>query len=141
MNAPRPFTQLWADAIKDAINASDAYRAVAGTWTWPVALVLDATPQFGYPDPSAVLFELDRGTCTAARVLPVDAAAAPFVLRASYGVWKKVVHGSTDPVMAIALRQIHLHGSLTTLMLHAAAATALVACARTVPTHFPDEDD
>jgi len=141
VNAPRPFTQPWADAIRDAINASDAYRAVAGTWTWPVALVLDATPAFGYADPTAVLFELDRGHCTSARMVPVESASAPFVLRAPYGVWKKIVRGLTDPVMAIALRQVHLQGSLTTLMLHAGAAKALVACARTVPTHFPDEID
>ena len=141
MNALRPFTQPWADAIRDAINASVAYRSVAGTWAWPVALVLDAAPAFGYADAAAVLFELDRGTCTAARVVPVEAAAAPFVLRAPYGVWKRVVRGLADPMMAIALRQIHLKGPLTTLMLHAAAAKALVACARTVPTHFPDEDD
>lgn len=140
MNAPHPFTQPWADSLKDAINANDAYRAVATTWIWPVVLVLDATPPFGYPEPAAVLFELDRGNCTAARVVPVDDAVAPFVLRAPYAVWKRVVRGLTDPVMAIALRQISLQGSLSTLMLHAAAAKALVACARTVPTHFPDED-
>jgi putative sterol carrier protein len=140
VSAPHPFTQRWADLLKDAINASDTYRAVAGTWTWPVVLVLDATPAFGYADPAAVRFELDRGTCTSARMIPVDDAAAPFVLRASYAVWKRVVHGVTDPVMAIALRQIKLQGSLSTLMLHMSAAKALIACARTVPTHFPDEE-
>jgi hypothetical protein len=41
--------------------------------------------------------------------------------------------------MAVALRQVTLQGSLSTLMLHAGAAKALVACARGVPTHFPDE--
>ena len=140
MNAPRLFTQPWADSLKDAINGDPAYRAVAGTWTWPVVLTLDATPAFGYADPVAILFELDRGTCTSARLVPASTAAAPFVLRASYAVWKKVVRGITDPVMAIALRQIALQGSLSTLMLHASAAKALVACARIVPTHFPDED-
>jgi putative sterol carrier protein len=140
VNAPRPFTQPWADALKDAINASSAYRAVAGSWTWPVVLVLDATPAFGYADSVAVRFELDRGTCSDARVVPADDATAPFVLRAPYAVWKKVVRGITDPVMAIALRQVALEGSLATLMLHAPAAKALVACARAVPTHFPDED-
>ena len=140
MNAPHPFTQSWADSLKDAINASETYRTIAATWTWPVVLVLDATPAFGYADPAAVRLDLDRGTCIAARVVPVDDVAAPYVLRASYAVWKKVVRGRTDPVMAIALKQISLQGSLSTLMLHASSAKALVACARTVSTHFPDED-
>lgn len=137
---PRPFTQPWADAVRAAINADAAYRAAAVNWTWPVALVLDAAPNLGYADEAAVEFDLDRGHCTAVRVLAPSAITAPFVLRAPYAVWKKVVQGLTDPVMAIALRKIALQGSLSTLLLHVGAAKALVACARTVPTHFPDED-
>ncbi|MCX5762330.1 MAG: Fis family transcriptional regulator [Gemmatimonadetes bacterium] len=139
MTLPRPFTQPWADALREAINADAAYRAVAANWTWPVALVLDAAPDLGYATDAAVEFALHRGDCTSARVVEYADINAPFVLRAPYAVWKKVVRGITDPVMAIALRQITLQGSLSTLMMHAGAAKALVACARTVPTRFPDE--
>lgn len=139
MTLPLPFTQPWADAFRSAINADVAYRDVATQWIWPVALVLDAAPHFGYADDTAVEFGLDRGTCTSVRVLTVSEISAPFVLRASYTVWKRVVRGLTDPVMAVALRQIAFHGSLSTLMMHAGAAKALVACARSVPTQFPDE--
>lgn len=141
MTNPRPFTQAWADALRAAINVDPAYRTAAAKWTWPMALVLEAAPELGYASDAAVEFDLDSGTCTAARVLDPAAATAPFVLRASYAVWKRIVRGVTDPVMAVALRQVTLHGSLTTLMLHAGAAKALVACARKVPTHFPDEAD
>jgi putative sterol carrier protein len=135
----RPFTLPWADALRDAINTSEAYRVAAVNWTWPVALVLAAAPEFGYADDTAVEFDLDRGTCTAVRVVAPTAVTAPFVLRAPYAVWKRIVRGVTDPVMAVVLRQITLQGSLGTLMLHAGAAKALVFCARAVPTHFPDE--
>jgi putative sterol carrier protein len=138
---PTPFTQPWADALREAINADQAYRVAARTWTWPVALVLEAAPALGYPVDTAVEFDLDRGHCTAVRVLDPSAATAPFVLRAPYEAWKRIVRGALDPVMAVALRQVTLHGSLTTLMMHAGAAKALIACARTVPTHFPDESD
>lgn len=141
MTHPRPFSQPWADALRDAINADQAYRVAARTWTWPVALVLEAAPALGYPVDTAVEFDLDRGTCTAVRVLDPSAATAPFVLRAKYAAWKRIVRGALDPLMAVALRHVTLHGSLTTLMLHAGAAKALIACARTVPTHFPDETD
>lgn len=141
MKHPAPFTQPWADALRDAINADHAYRVAARTWTWPVALVLEAAPALGYPVDTAVEFDLDRGACTAVRVLDPSATTAPFVLRAQYAAWKRIVRGALDPVMAVALRHVTLHGSLTTLMLHAGAAKALIACARTVPTHFPDEAD
>jgi putative sterol carrier protein len=136
---PRPFTQAWADALREAINGDAAYQRAATTWTWPVALVLDAAPDLDYHADTAVEFTLDRGTCTAAQVLHPAAVTAPFVLRAPYAVWKRIVRGALDPVMAVALRHVSLKGSLTTLMLHAGAAKALIACARTVPTHFPDE--
>jgi putative sterol carrier protein len=138
---PRPFTQSWADALHRAINADEGYRTAATNWTWPVALVLEAEPTLGYPADTAVEFDLNRGTCASVRVLDPSATTAPFVLRAPYAVWKRIVHGALDPVMAVALRQVTLRGSLSTLMLHAGAAKALVACARLVPTHFPDETD
>lgn len=141
MTLPLPFTQPWADALRAAINTDLAYRAAATSWTWSVAFILDAAPELGYSVDAAVEFDLHRGTCTAVRVLVPSAISAPFVLRAPYAVWKKVVKGLTDPVIAVALRRIAFEGSLATLMMHAGAAKALVACARSVPTRFPDEID
>jgi putative sterol carrier protein len=141
MNPLRPFTQPWADALREAINGDANYRAAAATWTWPVALVLEAAPAFEYHAAAAVQFTLDRGVCTAAQVLDPSAITAPFVLRAPYGVWKRIVRGALDPIMAVALRQVSLQGSLGTLLAHARAAKALVSCVRTVSTHFPDEPD
>jgi len=138
---PRPFTQLWADALRNVINADQAYRAAATNWTWPVALVLEAAPELGYFDETAVEFDLDRGTCTAVRVVAPSTVTAPYVLRAPYAIWKRIVRGTMDPVMAVALRRVSLQGSLSSLLLHARAAKALVACASRVPTHFPDEAD
>lgn len=139
MTGHRPFTQAWADAVRDCINDDVHYRTVAKDWSWPIALVLERVPEFGYANDAAVQFALNRGTCTAAVVVDPARLDAPFVLRARYAVWKRIVRGVTDPVIALILRQVTLHGSLSTLMLHAGAAKALVACARRVPTEFPDE--
>jgi len=135
----RPFTQAWADAVRDVINDDAAYRASAGDWSWPIALVLKAVPELGYAGDAAVIFALDHGVCTSARVVDPAAINAPFILSARYAVWKRIVRGVTDPVMALLMRHVSLHGSLATLMLHAGAAKALIACARRVPTEFPDE--
>ena len=127
--------------MRDAINGDAAYRAAATSWTWPVALVLEAEPGLGYATDTAVELALDRGVCSSALTLEPAAIRAPFVLRGSYAAWKRIVRGITDPVMAVVLRQVTLQGSLSTLLLHARAAKALVACAQNVPTHFPDESD
>jgi putative sterol carrier protein len=135
----RPFSPEWAEALRDAIENDATYRETAVKWTWPVALVLDATPEAGFDEAVAVELVLDRGRCHGAAILHPDQVTAPFVLRAPYLTWKEVVRGDLDPLAGVTRGRIGVRGSLATLMIHAKAATALVACARAVPTHFPDE--
>ena len=50
------------------------------------------------------------------------------------------MRGELDPLAAVVTGRLAVvRGALTTLMLHVAAARALVAVARAVPTEFPDE--
>jgi len=140
MPSHRPFTQPWADAFCAAVNADAQYRTIAARWTWPVALVLEPEPGLGYPAAVAVRLELSGGQCPGARALPADEAEAPFVFRAPYVAWKRVVRGEVDPLAAVARGEIRLaSGALATLLLNAASAKALVECARAVDTAFPDE--
>jgi putative sterol carrier protein len=138
--AHRPFSAEWAEAFKDAIEADASYRDAATKWTWPVALVLQATPEYGYTDAVAVELTLDRGRCHSAVIRPRDAVTAPFVLTAPYDVWKAVVKGELDPLVGVTRGKIAVQGSLATLMMHAKSAAALCGCARNVATAFPDED-
>ena len=135
----RPFTPEWASAFRDAVEADAHYREVAARWTWPVALVMDAAPELGYPAAVAVELTLDRGRCHGAAILHPDALTAPFVLRAPYAIWKQVMLGALDPLVGVTRGRIGVKGSLTTLMLHARSAAALCKCAQAVPTRFPDE--
>ena len=135
----RPFTPEWAAALRDAIEADTTYRELAAKWTWPVALVLDAAPELGYTEPVAVELSLDRGRCHDAVIRHPDAVTAPFVLRAPYATWKLVMRGDLDPLAGVTRGKISVKGSLATLMMHARSASALCACARAVPTRFPDE--
>lgn len=96
-------------------------------------------PEFGYPDSVAVELTLERGRCHDAVIRARDAVTAAIVLTAPYKVWKSVVRGELDPMRGVTGGMIAAKGALTALMLNAKAATALVACARAVPTEFPDE--
>lgn len=135
----RPFTLEWAEAFRAAIESDAAYLTAAAKWTWPVALVLQPAPEFGYPDPVAVELTLERGRCHGAAIHTREGVTAPFVLTAPYAIWKQVVQGDLDPLVGVTRGKIAVQGSLATLMMNAKAATALVACARNVPTAFPDE--
>lgn len=134
-----PFTVGWAAALRAAIESDTAYRDAAAKWIWPMALVLDAAPEFGYAEPVATELTLALGRCHDAVLRHPDAVTAPFVLRASYPTWKAVVRGELDMITAVVQRRIRVQGSMTTLMLHTRSAIALLDCARAVPTRFPDE--
>lgn len=134
-----PFTQPWADAFRAVINDDADYRAAAKGWQWPLALVLERTETFGYPEDVAVRLDLAGGDCRDARIVSASDAEAPFVLRGPYGVWKRIVRGELDPVAAVVMQELALEGSLHTMLMHAKSAKALVACAQRVPTTYPDE--
>jgi len=135
----RPFTPQWAAAFADAINRSTAYREAARHWRWPLALVLEPALHLGYPVATALVADLFEGACRGARIHEGDPADAPFVIRGPYPSWKALIAAGADPVASIVTGKLHLTGSLITIVRHVAASRALVACARAVPTAFPDE--
>lgn len=134
-----PFTPEWAAAFLHAIEHDAAYAQAAAKWIWPIALVLEATPEHGHPEAVAVELALDRGRCHGAEIRAPETVTAPFVLTAPWDTWKSVVRGDMDPLAAVVRGQIKVQGPLATLMLQAKAAVALLECARAVPTRFPDD--
>jgi putative sterol carrier protein len=142
--APRhePFSQPWADALRAVVEGDADYRRAAAGWTLPLAMVLEPTPALGIPEGRAVELALERGRCHDARAIAPSAVTADLVLAGAYPAWKAIVRGALDPVTAVTTGRLTLaRGSLVTLMTQMGAARALVACARRVPTRFPDEED
>lgn len=134
-----PFSQAWADAFREAINADVTYRRSATRWQSPLAFVLDDGAPVGLIGPVALELTLDRGLCNMARIISPDACTAPYVLRADYATWRRIIQGDLDPMQAVVRGEVRLSGNLMALMLHAQAVTSLVACARQVPTQYPDD--
>jgi len=134
-----PFTQAWADAIRDVVNRDVTYRQAGLGWTSTVALVLDDGAPVGLIGPVALELSLDRGLCNTARIISPDACIAPFVFRGDYAVWMEVLGGAMDPVTAVMRGQIRLTGNVATLMMHGPAITALVRCAHSVTSQISDQ--
>jgi putative sterol carrier protein len=130
------FSAAWARAFQAVINGDAEYGAAGQKWTNPVALIV--LPEPGVPDGAAVQLDLRAGSCLSAEALAPAAVTAPFVLTSDLASWIDVVSGNTDPLLAVARGKLKLtSGSLGTLMLHAKAAKALVACAQRVDTEWP----
>ncbi len=118
------------------MNRDADYRDVAKGWSNPVALVVQ--PEAGATHAVAVQVDLIAGTCVSAAALTPDEVSAPFVLSGDLAAWRDILNGRSDPIMAVVRGKVKLtRGSLTTLMLHAKAARALLACAQAVETCWP----
>ena len=118
------------------MNRDADYRDVAKGWSNPVALVVEPEP--GVTDAVAVQVDLKAGSCVSAAALAPDDVSAPFVLSGDLAAWKDILAGHSDPIMAVVRGKVKLtRGSLATLMLHAKAARALLACAQAVETRWP----
>ena len=135
-----PFSQPWADALREILNADATYRDASKNWRWSLALAMDAEPTLGFPEPVAVELDLVNGNCERAEAKPASAVTSDYVLRGNHAAWKSIVREDVDAVSAVMTGKLTLaKGSLFSLMTHVASAHALVACARRVETHFPDE--
>jgi putative sterol carrier protein len=135
-----PFSQPWADALRALLNADATWRDASKNWRWSLALAMDAEPSLGFPDAVAVELDLVNGNCERAEARPAAEVTSDYVLRGDYATWKSIVREDVDAVGAVMTGKLKLaKGSLLSLMSHVASARALVACARRVDTHFPDE--
>jgi putative sterol carrier protein len=130
------FSPAWTDAFRQAVNTDAGYRDAAARWTNPVALVVE--PGAGLEAGAAVQLDLAAGACLGAESLAPHAVTAPFVLSAGLDNWKRILVGDADPIAAVAKGDLRLtRGSISTLMLHARGAKALLHCARQIETAWP----
>lgn len=132
------FTQDWAVAWGEQINASDSYKNAAKTWKWPVVLTMQEDPGLGLGERSVYL-DLFRGDCREAREAgPEDLENAPYILAADPATWKQVLDGQLEPIPGIMRGRIRLaKGGLATLLPYVVAAKEMVAAATRVDTRFP----
>jgi putative sterol carrier protein len=135
MTIPFPSAE-WAHALREAINASPAYRASAADWeAGPICFLVRMGEEKAY-----LWLDLHRGGCRAAElVAPAEGERAPFLIAAEYEDWKRILQGQLDPVRAIWMGKLKVRGDLSLLLRYMRAAQDLLACAARIPTRFRDE--
>jgi len=126
----------WAQAFREQINASAAYRESAADWQGgPICFVIRAGEEKMY-----LWLDLHQGECRAAElVAPHQGEQASFLISAEYEAWKRILQGQLDPVQAIWMGKVKVRGDLSLLLRYMRAARELLACAVRVPTRFRDE--
>ncbi|MGE0441784.1 MAG: SCP2 sterol-binding domain-containing protein [Gemmatimonadales bacterium] len=134
---PNAFSDEWARAWGDALNASPEYAAAAATWEGSVAAAVVAEP--GDPPLAAVFLDVWHGQCRTARAAaPADLEEATYVIEAAPASWREVFSGRLAPLMGLMSGKLRIaRGDLATLVPYAGAARELVRIAGTVPTDYP----
>lgn len=133
-----PFaTPEWVVALKDAINASAAYREAAKSWEGDFWFIVE--PEAGQPESARKLMYLDlwHGECREAFLADDESVRNPeFRIWAPARHWRRVIQREIDPIRALMTNQLKLKGNFAKIMRNVKAAQELVLCAARVPTQF-----
>jgi len=132
------FSDEWAKAFAQVINASMSYRRASTGWTaGSLAFVMRPAPVHGFHAPTAVWMDLNKGECRSARAMSEHEAMqlAAFVIEGEYAAWLEALSGKSSPFKMLANGKLRLKkGALLRLTPHTASAQELLKCAQRVPT-------
>jgi putative sterol carrier protein len=125
----------WIKALKDALNASEAYERSAKDWEGDFIFIVE--PDAAFPTPAYLFLGLYHGKCTDAAVLQSpNERKAEFVITAPFNVWRQVIEAKLDPIQGMMTRKLKLQGNMMKIMRYPKAAKEIVACCALVPTDF-----
>ena len=134
------FSPEWAQAFKDEINKSEAYRKAGRGWQWKVGLVVEAEPDRNFPESKGVVMDLFEGEARDIRVgAASEAQACDFVITAPYSRWKQVATNELDATRGMLQGKLKLKGNLPTVVRYTKASQEMTECTTRVPVNWPDE--
>ena len=125
------FTAPWARGWAEQLNSSEAYRQAARNWHGSICFQLrDRDPG----KQRCIFLDLEEGVCRDARVATAeDRESADYVLTARERVWRRVIDGRTDPLIALMTGQIRFErGRLMDFAEHTEAAKELMKAAQRI---------
>ena len=139
--ALKAFSDEWAQAYKDEINRSEAYKNAGKGWKWTVGLVVEAEQDKNFPEARGIFMDLFDGTARDIKVVSADEAkACNFAITASYSRWKEVATEKLDATRGMLQGKLKLKGDLPTIVRYTKAAQELTKATTRVPVEWPDEN-
>lgn len=135
------FTPDWAAAWGDELRESARFRRATAKWEGSILLRMEGDAASGITGERAVYLDLVPGDCRDARpATNADRQGATYAIAASASSWLGLVSGELDPLLALMSGRLRLErGALLRLARHVDVARELIAAARRVDFHLPDE--
>lgn len=125
------FSEPWARGWAEQLNSSQKYKEAASDWHGSICFRLrDRNPG----KERCVFLDLEEGVCRDARLAtPEDREAADYVLSARERVWKRLIEGRTDPLIALMSGLIKFErGRVMDFAEHTEAAKELMRAAQRI---------
>jgi len=125
----------WIKELGRLLNESESYERSARDWEGDFVFVVE--PDEGFEETAYLFLGLYHGKSTGGELLASeDEREAEFVIRAPYGVWRKVIDGELDPIRGMMTRRLKLSGNLMKIMRYPKSAQEIVSCCAEVPTDW-----
>ncbi len=130
-------SQEWLDALKKALETSQAYKEAAKNWEGDIYFVVE--PDASYSNRHIMYLDLWHGQCREARAIADENEKSPkYRIVGPFTNWKQILSKKVDPVQSMMTGKIKVKGDMAQIMKMPRAAVELVNCATAFETLFPD---
>lgn len=131
-----PFgTQEWADALKHALDTSQAYKEAAKNWEGDLYIIVE--PDTTYTLRHIIYLDLWHGQCREASVVQDEGEKSPrYRIFGPFTNMKKILDKEVDPVRSMMTGKIRVKGDMGQIMRMPRAAVELVNCMTAFETEF-----
>ncbi len=130
-------TQEWLDALKKALETSQAYKEAAKKWEGDIYFIVE--PDASYKNRLILYLDLWHGKCREARVITDENEKSPkYRIFGPFTNWKQILNKKVDPVQSMMTGKIKVKGDMAQIMKMPRAAVELVNCATAFEAVFPD---
>jgi len=122
-------SQEWMDNLQDILNSDPDYAHIARNWEGDLAIVL--APGGRLKETMTLYWDLWHGACRDARIVPgLEGITPAFTLKGNYEDIVKILEGRLDPMQAMLIRKLQVHGSMAYMMRNVPTVLDFVRCAR-----------
>ncbi len=130
-------SQDWVDALKKALETSQAYKEAAKNWEGDLYIIVD--PDASYKNRHVLYLDLWHGECREAIVIADENEKSPeYRIFGPFTNMKQILDKKVDPVQSMMTGKIKVKGDMVQIMKMPRAAVELVNCMTAFETVFPE---
>jgi putative sterol carrier protein len=130
-------SQEWVDALKKALETSQAYKEAAKNWEGDLYIIVE--PDASYKNRHVLYLDLWHGECRGTGVIADENEKSPkYRIFGPFTNMKQILDKKVDPVQSMMTGKIKVKGDMAQIMRMPRAAVELVNCMTAFETVFPE---